>query len=155
MRLAPRFAAVMACVALCGLLSVGRAAAADKPEYAVAYRQGIMAALAWNIGPIGKMVKGDLPFDDARFAFLAARAATLAPMALEGFTPDTAKVKSHVKPKLWENQDDFKKRMQDLGTASSDLSKAAALGDQAQMRLKFSDTVKICKGCHDEYQVKH
>lgn len=151
----PHCLAVLSAAVVLLTLSVERASAADKPEYAVAYRQGIMTALAWNIGPIGKMVKGDLPFDDARFAFLAARAATLAPMALEGFMPDTAKVKSHVKEKLWQHADDFKKRMQDLTDATSELSKAAARGDQAQMRVLFSDTVKLCKGCHDEYQVKH
>lgn len=141
-------------VALCTVLSAGAVSAADKPEHAVAYRQGIMVALAWNIGPIGLMVKGDVPFDDARFAFLAARAAALAPMALEGFTPATAAVKSHVKAALWQHQDDFKKRMQDLQTATTELAKVAAAGDQAQMRLLFSDTVKICKACHDEYQTK-
>lgn len=149
-----RLTAHIVIVALCAVLSAGAAGAADKPEHAVAYRQGIMVAMAWNIGPIGLMVKGDLPFDDARFAFLAARAAALAPMALEGFTPATAAVKSRVKAALWQHQDDFRKRMQELQTASAELAKVAANGDQAQMRLRFSDTVKLCKACHDEYQTK-
>lgn len=149
-----RLTAYVIIVALGAVLGAAAAGAAEKPEDAVAYRQGIMTALAWNIGPIGLMVKGDLPFDDARFAFLAARAATLAPMALEGFTPATAKVKSRVKPVLWQHQDDFKKRIQDLQTATAELAKVAANGDQAQMRVLFGDTVKLCKGCHDEYQTK-
>lgn len=141
-------------IALWTVLSTSAICAAEKPEDAVAYRQGIMTALAWNIGPIGLMVKGDLPFDDARFAFLAARAAALAPMALEGFTPATAEVKSRVKASLWQHQDDFKKRIQELEAATAELAKVAAAGDQAQMRLLFSDTVKLCKACHDEYQTK-
>lgn len=149
-----RLTAHVVIVALGAVLSAAAACAAEKPQDAVAYRQGIMTALAWNIGPIGLMVKGDLPFDDARFAFLAARAAVLAPMALEGFTPATAAVKSRVKAALWQHQDDFKKRMQDLQTASAELAKVAANGDQAQMRVLFGDTVKLCKGCHDEYQTK-
>ena len=75
-------------------------------------------------------------------------------MALEGFTPATAAVKSRVKPVLWQHQDDFKKRMQDLQTATAELAKVAAAGNQAQMRLLFGDTVKLCKGCHDEYKTK-
>ncbi|MGE0858800.1 MAG: cytochrome c [Gammaproteobacteria bacterium] len=129
--------------------------AADKPEYAVAYRQGIMNGLAWNIGPLGKMVKGDMEFDAKRFAFLAERAAVLAPMALEAFTADTTAVKSHAKPEIYKNLDDFKKRMQDLQTGTAELAKVAKSGDEAKMRVTFGDTVKICKGCHDEYQEKH
>lgn len=129
--------------------------AADKPEYAVKYRQGIMNGMAWNIGPIGKMVKGDMEFDAKRFAFLAGRAALLAPMALEGFTPDTKAVKSEAKPDIYDNLDDFKQRMKDLATASAELAKVAQAGDEARMRVTFGDTVKICKGCHDKYQNKH
>lgn len=139
---------------LCGILGARSALAEEKPEHAVAYRQGIMVAMAWNIGPMGKMLKGDIKLDDARFAFLAARAASLAPMAQEGFTPDTAQTKSHAKAELWQHRDNFKKRMDDLTTASAELAKVAAGGDHAKTRLAFGDTVKICKGCHDEYQVK-
>lgn len=127
----------------------------DKPEYAVAYRQGIMNGMAWNIGPIGRMVKGDMEFDAQRFAFLAGRAALLAPMALEGFTPDTKAVKSEAKPDIYDNLDDFRQRMKDLETASAELAKVAQGGDEASMRVTFGDTVKICKGCHDKYQNKH
>ncbi len=137
-----------------GLLSAHNARAQEEPEHAVAYRQGIMVAMAWNIGPLGKMIKGDIQFDDARCALLASRASILAPMALEGFTLDTAQTKSRAKAELWQHQDDFKKRMQDLASASAELAKVAARGDHAQTRLLFSDTVKICKACHDEYQVK-
>ncbi|CAN0490065.1 unnamed protein product, partial [Phaeothamnion confervicola] len=55
---------------------------------------------------------------------------------------------------LWQHQDDFKKRIQKLEAATAELAKVAAAGDQAQMRLLFSDTVKLCKACHDEYQTK-
>ena len=65
-------------------------ALAAKPADAIEYRQGIMMGIGWNIGALGAMVKGDLPYDQAKFAFLAGRAAVLAPMALEAFTPDTA-----------------------------------------------------------------
>ena len=141
-------------VGLCVLASTW-ATAADKPEYAVEYRQGVMNALAWNVGPMGKMVKGEIDFDSTRFAFLADRLAVLVPMALEGFTPATAAVKSHAKAELWQHQDDFKKRIEQLQGASAELAKVAKTGDEAKMRVTFGDTVKMCKGCHDEYQEKH
>ena len=146
---------IMLVIAVVLNLLSATATAAGKPEHAVTYRQGIMSAMAWNVGPLGKMIKGDVTFDAERFAFLAARAALLAPMALEGFTPDTAEVKSEAKPELWTHIDDFKKRLKDLETASAELAKVAKVGDEAKMRVQFGDTVKICKGCHDEYQKKH
>lgn len=143
---------LVACVCLLGS---AWATAADKPKHAVKYRQGIMNALAWNVGPLGKMVKGDIDFDATRFAFLAERVAVLVPMALEGFTPATAAVKSHAKAELWQHQDDFKRRLEELQTATAELAKIAKTGDEATIRVHFGDTVKMCKSCHDEYQTKH
>lgn len=132
----------------------GLVVAAPKPDDAIEYRQGVMMAIGWNIGALGAMVKGDVPFDKEKFSFLAGRAAVLAPMALEAFTPDTAKAKSHAKPELWKNLDDFKKRMGDMKTATAKLAEIAKAGDEAAMKTEFGETVKACKGCHDEYKEK-
>ncbi len=128
------------------------ARAADSPEDAVRYRQGIMNAMAWNVAPLAYMVSGRHRFDDARFTVLAARTAVLATMALEGFTRDSAAARSLTSDKVWQNFDDFSQRMHALETASSALAKAAQRGDQAQMRVLFDDTLKICNACHDQYQ---
>ena len=61
-----------------GALVTLPADAADLPQDAVRYRQGIMTALAWNMAPLAYMVKGEHAFDDARFTVLAARTAVLA-----------------------------------------------------------------------------
>ena len=134
--------------------AIGSALAAPKPEDAVAYRQGILRAMGWNVGPMGAMVKGDVPFDVKRFAFLAGRTASLAPMALEGFTPDTKDAKSHARPELWENMDDFRTRMGKLRDATAALASEAQGGDEARIKQQFSETVQVCKGCHDEYREK-
>lgn len=143
-------------VVLCALVAggIGSAFAAPKPEDAVAYRQGILRAMGWNVGPMGAMVKGDVPFDAQRFAFLAGRTAALAPMALEGFTPDTQGAKSHARPELWENMDDFKARMEKLREATAALATIAQGGDEAAIKQQFGETVQVCKGCHDEYREK-
>jgi cytochrome c556 len=143
--------------ALCGALltcAVGVAVAGPKPEEAVAYRQGILRALGWNVGEMGAMVKGDSAFDAQRFAFLAGRTAALAPMALEGFTADTRDAKSHAKPALWDNLDDLKSRMGELEKSTAALAAAGRSGDEGRMKQAFGETVQICKGCHDEYREK-
>jgi cytochrome c556 len=143
-------------VVLCALVAggIGSVLAAQKPEDTVAYRQGILRALGWNVGPMGAMVKGEVPFDAQRFAFLAGRTAALAPMALEGFTPDTQDAKSHARPALWKNMDDFKARMDKLQEATAALATVAQGGDEAGIKRQFGETVQVCKGCHDEYREK-
>jgi cytochrome c556 len=143
-------------VAAMAIFVVAPTALADpKPEDAVHYREGIMMAMAWNFGPMGAMVKGDIAFDAGQFAFHAGRLAVLAPMALEGFPPSSASAKSEAKPALWENLDDFKKRMQDLENATMKLAEVAKGGDEAAMKAEFGTAAKVCKGCHDEYQKEH
>ena len=147
------FALITAAAAVVG---AGTPAAADpKPDDAVEYRQGMMRGIGWNVSPMGAMVKGKIPFDRDKFAFFAGRAALLAPMALEGFTPNTADTQSEAKPELWRHLDDFKKRIKDLEEATAKLASVAKGGDEAAMKQQFGDTVKVCKGCHDEYQKKH
>ena len=150
------FALIIIITTAAAIVGAGTPAAADpKPDDAVEYRQGMMMGIGWNVSPMGAMVKGKIPFDRDQFAFFAGRAALLAPMALEGFTPNTADTKSEAKPKLWLHLDDFKKRIKDLEEATAKLASVAKGGDEAAMKQQFGDTFKVCKGCHDEYQKKH
>ena len=45
--------------------------------------------------------------------------------------------------------------MKDLETATGKLAEVAKAGDEAATKAEFGETVKVCKGCHDEYKVKH
>lgn len=144
-------AAVTACA---GLALASGLVAAPKPEDAVKYRQGVLFAMGWNVGEMGAMVKGDIPFDAARFAFLAERTAQLSPMMREGFTPDSKDAKSHALPELWENLEDFDERTKALKESTQALAAAAKGGDEGAMKQQFGETVKVCKGCHDEYREK-
>ena len=135
-------------------LALGVSAAGPKPEDVVEYRQAMMYGLGWNVGAMGAMVKGDVPWDQKKFAFLAGRAAELAPMAREGFTPETAKVKSHAKAELWDNLPDFDKRTDEMNAAMKKLSEVTLAGDEAASKQQFGESVKVCKGCHDKYKAK-
>ena len=136
------------------MLAVGATAGGPKPEDVVEYRQAMMYGLGWNVGAMGAMVKGDAAWDQKKFAFLAARAAALAPMAREGFTADTAQSKSHAKPALWENLPDFDKRTDELVAAMNKLQTVSQGGDEAASKQQFGEAVKTCKGCHDKYKAK-
>lgn len=140
--------------AVLALTGIGGIAAELKPEDVVIYRQSMMVGLAWNIGGIGAMVKGVTPWDQQRVAFLANRAAQLAPMPREGFTPETAKAKSDAKAEIWTNLKDFDDRNDAMVAATAKLAEVAKAGNEAATKVAFLDTIKTCKGCHDEYQVK-
>ena len=57
--------------------TVSITALAAKPEDAIKYRRGVMAAQGWNTGAMGAMVKGEKPYDKAEFAQRAANLAAL------------------------------------------------------------------------------
>lgn len=145
---------VVAFTAALALTGMGVIAAEVKPEDVVDYRQAMMIGLAWNIGGIGAMVKGVTPWDQQRVAFMANRAAQLATMPREGFTPETAKAKSNAKPEIWTNVKDFDERNDAMVSATAKLAEVAKAGDEAATKAAFVDTIKTCKGCHDKYQVK-
>ncbi len=136
------------------LSSTTSVAAGPKPEMMVAYRQGMMTGLAWNLGGMGQMVKGEVPWDQKRFTYLAMRAAMLAPMPREGFTPETETVKSHAKPEIWKNLKDFDARNETMMKAAAKLVEVAQAGNEDASRAQFAVTVKACKGCHEKYQEK-
>lgn len=125
-----------------------------KPDDAVHYRQGILTALGWNVGPMGAMVKGKVPYDSERFRFFSKRVELLAPMVREGFTMSSRSAKSDAREELWTHFDDFNQRLTDLEKASTALAKITMSGDQDAVVKQFVATVNVCKGCHDEYRVK-
>ena len=121
-------------------------------EKAVSYRQGVFSIMAWNIGPMVQMMKRKIPYDKEVFASNAARIATVAPMVLEGFIPDSRTDDSNAKKKIWSNMDDFKTKMKELEKTSVALAKAAETGEMANIGPAFQGLGKACKSCHDEYR---
>ena len=129
-------------------------AMAVSPEDIVKYRQGILFGMGWNVGAMGSMVKGDVPFDRDKFIFFAERTAALTPMVLEGFQPETKDVESYTKQKTWENLRDFEKRMSQLLEETEKLVDVAKTGEESEVKKQFGKTAQQCKGCYDNYKKK-
>jgi cytochrome c556 len=129
------------------------AAAAVKPETAIAYRQAGYTMLGWNFGPMAQMVRGKAPWDAAEFARRAERVALIAPQLLEGFPEgsDTGAT-TDAKPEIWKNMDDFKAKMDELVKQSKLLAEVAKSGDEAKMKEQFKQTAGACKACHEKYR---
>jgi cytochrome c556 len=134
-------------------LAVAHAAGPSPAERAVAYRQGVYHAIAWNFGPMAGMVKGEIPFDAQAFALKAERVAYLSALPLEGFIPDSVVGRSEAKPEIWDNMDDFKAKMQSFETEAGKLAEAAKTATAVDaLKPQFGKVGQSCKDCHDKYK---
>ncbi len=154
------FKSALAAAALCAGLAVSATAHTEspaggpKPEHYVKYRQSVFNLIRWNFGPMVAVVKGQAPYDSARFANQAARVAALAPMIAEGFHPSTKGAKkTEAKDEIYANQAEFNRLAKDLETASANLARVAQGGNLDQIKPAFMATGKACGACHDKFKV--
>jgi cytochrome c556 len=137
----------------CLLLAAPAVQAVADPAAAIEYRQSAYTVMVWNWAPLGAMMRGRTPWDQAEFTRRAQRVATLAPMLLEGFPPGSDKgADTDAKGEIWSNYTDFSAKMQAFERESAALAEIAAGGDEAATRAQFGKTAETCKACHDLYK---
>ena len=119
------------------------------------FRQSYFTLLAMNFGPIAAMVKGDMPWDDAKVLMLAEDVNAIANIDVaRAFGPGSDKGTTRAKPEIWENTDDFLEKYRALQEAAGGLLAAAQSGDKAAIGAAVRETGGACKSCHDEYKAK-
>lgn len=119
------------------------------------YRQSYFTLLAMNFGPIAAMLKGEMPWDEARLLGFAEDFAAVASVDVaRAFGPGTDKGTTRAKPAIWENTDDFLEKYEALQAASVGLVAAAKTGDKKAIGGAVRETGGACKACHDEYKSK-
>jgi cytochrome c556 len=120
---------------------------------AVDYRQSIMSIYKWNLDPMVAMVKGDQPFDQARFAALAKDLHRASQLDLPGgFPKGSDEGDTDARPEVWSDGDGFKSQFGNFQQAAAALATAAEGGDLEAIKPKFGEVGKACKGCHDKYR---
>lgn len=142
----------LALITLAGsLLCTSLSAQSADVEDAIEYRQSIFTAMKWYFGPMGAMVKGDMPYDQAEFTRRAELFAKLTPMAEEGFVEGSAE-DSEALPVIWEEMDKFSAGFDTLEANATALVEASKTGDMGQIKPAFGEVAKSCKGCHDNFR---
>lgn len=138
-------------------LGVGVAATAMaqvKPDVLVAQRQAAMKLQGKYLGPIGGMLKGNIPYN----ADIVARNATflenLARMPWDGFDPSTSGVKSAAKSEIYKDMAKFRAAADALEAETSKLGAAARAKDEAGVKATFGGVAKACGNCHDTFREK-
>ena len=118
-------------------------------------RQGQFRILAINLGILGSMAKGEMPYD-AEAAQSAADSIVAVSMINQGplwpeASDNMAIDGTRALPAIWDNFDDFLGKWDGLGTAAAELQTAAATGQEA-IGPALGKVGGACKACHDDYR---
>jgi cytochrome c556 len=138
-------------LAVCGAGLIGASMLAysyTDDEDLIEYRQYIMETLGEQAAIVGMILEGRAPTDD--FALHVEVLAITAATAKKAFEPNVAG--GNAKPEVWDQWDDFAKRLDTLSAATRELADAAKAGGVEQAGPMVGDAL-TCKSCHEIYRV--
>ncbi len=133
---------------------VTQASSEKHAKAATQYRQAVFQLVRSNMGPLGGMAKGALPFDESVMETNAVRLEQLADMMGDYLSVDTRKfdVETGAKDKIWDNFSDVETKVMALKTAAQGLQAAVKAGDESAYRGAIGKIGASCKSCHDDYK---
>ncbi|WP_269520610.1 c-type cytochrome [Alteromonas sp. BMJM2] len=154
--------AATACMAFSSVAFSSNALAAEvKPamsakhaKAATQYRQSIFQLVKSNMGPLGGMAKGALPFDESVIETNAVRLEQLANMMGDYLSVDTREynMDTGAKDTIWENFSDVETKIAAFKSAAQGLQTAVDAGDESAYRNAIGKIGASCKSCHDDYK---
>lgn len=133
----------------------GGAAAQSAVDGAVKARKAHMSLSAFNLGQLGAMAKGDVPYDAAAASAAAANLAALASMSQMAYwPPGSAKGEaegSRALPAIWTNGEDIMAKAMAFNEAVVAMN-AAAGTDLAALQAAMGPLGAACGACHETYR---
>ena len=133
---------------------VGSAQAQQKPEDVIKYRKAVMTVQAWNMRPLGLMVKGQQPYDAALFAWYAGVIQSTSFMLPDAFLPGSDKGDTRAKPEIWKDAAKFKQVVDNFNADATKLVAATKAGTLDAVKGPFGALAKNCGGCHNDFRMK-
>lgn len=148
---------VISLIALLSILASAQVVAVESEKQAkatVQFRQAILQLVRSNMGPMGAMAKGNIPYDAEVMLKNSERIEQLGLMMEDYFAPDTRAfdVETDAKDNIWENQADFNQKAQDMITAAIQVQEVASAGLADDYRKSIGALGATCKACHDDYK---
>ena len=130
------------------------AKSAKQAKGATEYRQALLTLVKSNVGALGAMNKGVIPFNAETLQTNALRIEQLSLMLEDYFATDTSgfNIETAALDKIWSSQSDFNDKISALTAAAVNLNKVAKAGDESQFKPAIGQVFKSCKGCHDKYK---
>ncbi|WP_416191788.1 c-type cytochrome [Neisseria sp. CCUG12390] len=130
------------------------AAPAGSANASVAERERLMDIFKDASGTMGKMIKGETPFDAAAFQAAADTMAENADKPWQHYTEESAKESPDAKPEVWSKHEEFKQAAEKFVAATAALKTAAAEGNLDAVKKPFGEVGQSCKACHDSFRVE-
>ena len=120
---------------------------------AIGERQAVMKGVGKATGDLGKMVKGETPFDLAK-AQESFNVYIAAAKKMPSLFPDDSKTgaKTGALPKIWEAKADFNAKFEQFGKDAE--AALVSVKDEASFKAAFPGITKNCGGCHESYRAK-
>ncbi len=137
---------------LFGLFAAALAISAAADDNAVKYRQQTMDAIGGHMKDLVQIAKGEVDHKN-HIPVHTAGLAALAGIAPDLFGPDSKTgAKTKALPKIWEQPEAFKQRLDDFQKAADHLDAVVKAGDMSTFGNALGGLGKACKGCHDDFK---
>lgn len=137
-------------LALAGVVAVAGTGVASAD--AIADRQAILKSWGDDAMPVGKMMKGEAPFDLAKVKAALANFQTNSPKLKDMFPDNSRTGKTEASPRIWDEKARFVAGFDKLAADSA--AAAAAITDEASFKANFGKVFGDCKACHDDFRIK-
>ena len=131
----------------------------DQGPYAreIAARESQMKLMAFNIGLLGGMAKGDIDYNGEAASSAAANLAALAALDMHRAWPkgsdNSANDNTRALPAIWEEGSKVGESLMNLKTTTAALADAAGT-DLDALRGAIGPVGKTCGGCHKMYRAE-
>jgi len=148
--------AVAAVVASASVPSLAQAPSPeDRAKNAVDTRQSVFKLLGWNMGPLGGMLRNQVPFDAATAKTNGENIAALGKMIPALFEMDTREfdVDTEALDGIWGAKGDFDNKAKALVDAANNLVKVADGGNEGAVKGAMAQVGKACGSCHDDFRM--
>jgi len=119
-------------------------------------RQSIFKLLGNNMGKLGAMAKGRIPFDAGVVETNAKRIHQLSLMIADYHKTDTSgfKVQTEALSEIWTKPKVFSESTEKLTLAAMNLQKLAVTKDESAIKGAIGNVGKSCGGCHDVFKAE-
>ena len=142
--------ALLALVA--ALPSAAELSAQDRPPLS-AYRASLMEGLRSHNGALRALSGGDV--SESGHIVLHARAVADVADMLQGVWPaGSGGEGTRALPAVWEENDDFRSKLEGLRAITAALRDRAEAGDMAGVGSALEDLGGTCRGCHTDYRAR-
>ena len=141
----------------CAFLAAFALAACGAPEPNVAKgpiseaRTTAFKSMMPNFSSMGKMVKGDEPYEVEKFKAAAATFAEESKKPFEHFQKDE-QGDGDTLPVTWEKPDEFKAAEERFHAAVAELNAKAQGGNLEEIKAAYGEVGANCKSCHDVFR---